>query len=504
MTLKQTAALSALLAAMAGAGHAQELRIGLQDDADALDPDQSRTFVGRIVYTALCDKLIDITPDLEFIPQLATDWSWNDDETELTMRLREDVVFHDGTPFDAEAVVYNIDRSLNLPESRRSSEIASVEGAEVVDEHTVVITVSQTDATLLAQLADRAGMMISPAAAEEQGTDFGSNPVCSGPFSFVERVQQDRIELERFDDYWNADDIHLDTVVFLPIPDTSVRLANLRSGDLDMIERLAATDFQSASNDDALRVEDVVALGYQGITMNVGNGERAEGPFGQETALRQALHLAIDREALNQVAFDGAFAPGNQPFPPDSPFYDDRFPVPERDPERARELLEEAGHGDGVTLEVQMANNPVQTQVMEIIQAMAAEVGIDVSLRATEFATMLDQQAAGNFEGSQVGWSGRVDPDGNIHQFLHCEGGLNDGGWCHERTDELLDGARTTNDVDARKDMYDEAREIFDAEQPIIYLYHPSWIWAMDASIEGFVPNPDGMIRLEGVRYAAE
>ncbi len=504
MKLKQTAALGALLAAMAGAGHAQELRIGLQDDADALDPDQSRTFVGRIVYTSLCDKLLDITPELEFIPQLATDWSWNDDETELTMELRDDVVFHDGTSFDAESVVYNIDRSQNLPESRRGSEIASIEGVEAVDDYTVVITLSQPDATLLAQLADRAGMMVSPDAAEEAGADFGSNPVCSGPFSFVERVQQDRMELERFEDYWNADAIHLDTVVFLPIPDTSVRLANLRSGDLDMIERLAATDYQSALDDGDLHVEDVVSIGYQAITMNVGNGERAEGPFGSEPLLRQALSHAIDREALNQVVFDGAFAPGNQPFPPDSPFYDERFPVPERDPDRARELLEEAGYGDGVELEVQMANNPVQTQVMEVVQSMAAEVGIDISLRATEFATLLDEQSAGNFEGSQVGWSGRVDPDGNIHQFLHCDGGINDSGWCDERTDELLDGARTTNDLDERKAMYDEAREIFEENLPLIYLYHPSWIWAMDAAIEGFEPNPDGMIRLEGVRYAEE
>jgi len=502
MRFMQTVGAAALIAAMAAGAHAQELRIGLQDDADVLDTDQSRTFVGRIVYTALCDKLVDIDPDLNIVPQLATDWSWSDDETELTMSLREGVVFHDGTPFNADAVVANIDRSKNLPESRRKSEVASISAVEAVDEFTVRITLDAPDATLLAQLSDRAGMMISPTAAEEMGTDFGSAPVCSGPFRFVERVQQDRIALERFADYWNADEIHLEAVTFLPIPDTTVRLANLRAGDLDMIERLAATDLASARSDANLTVVDITGLGYQGITMNVGNGPRSEEPFGEDARLRQALSLSIDRNALNQVVFEGAFTPGNQPVPPGATFYDARFPVPERDVEAARALLAEAGFADGVELTVQVANNPVQTQVMEVVQAMAAEAGINISIRATEFATLLQQQTAGEYQGSQVGWSGRTDVDGNIHQFVTCEGGINDSGFCDPRVDELLDRARTSNDPQVRKEAYDAAREILNAELPIIYLYHPSWIWAMNANLEGFTAYPDGMIRLEGVRFA--
>ncbi len=501
MRFMQTVGAAALIAAMAAGAHAQELRIGLQDDADVLDTDQSRTFVGRIVYTALCDKLVDIDPDLNIVPQLATDWSWSDDETELTMTLREGVVFHDGTPFNADAVVANIDRSLNHPESRRRSEIASIDGVEAVDEYTVLITLSAPDATLLAQLSDRAGMMISPTAAEEMGADFGSAPVCSGPFRFVERVQQDRIALERFEDYWNADEIHLDAVTFLPIPDTTVRLANLRAGDLDMIERLAATDLTSARGDSNLTVVDITALGYQGITMNVGNGPNSEQPFGEDARLRQALSLSIDRNALNQVVFEGAFTPGNQPVPPGTTFYDERFPIPERDVEAARELLAEAGFADGIELTVQVANNPVQTQVMEVVQAMAGEAGINISLRATEFATLLQQQTAGEYEGSQVGWSGRTDVDGNIHQFVTCDGGINDSGFCDPRVDELLDRARTSNDPAVRKEAYDAAQEILSQELPIIYLYHPSWIWAMSANVEGFEAYPDGMIRLEGVRF---
>lgn len=497
--MTRTTLIAALMATTAGMAGAQELRIGLGEDPDVLDPDQSRTFVGRIVYASLCDKLVDISPELEIIPQLATSWEFSDDGTTLTMQLREGATFHDGTPFDADAVVANIDRSQNLEESRRKSELTSVASAEAVDPTTVRLTLTQPDATLLAQFADRSGMMLSPTAFEEAGADFGLNPVCSGPFAFEERVQQDRIVLSKFEDYWNADAIRFDTVTFLPIPDTTVRFANLRSGDLDMVERLAATDLAAAEADPEIETATATSLGYQGITFNVGNGERAANPVGENAAVRRALSLAIDRAALNQVVFEGAFAPGNQPFPPTSPYYNADFPVPERDVEAARALLEEAGLADGVTLEVQVANNPEQLQVAQVIQAMASEAGITLELISKEFATMLSDQTAGDYQATRVGWSGRVDPDGNIHQFVTTDGGINDSGFSDPEVDELLNAARTSTDPETRKESYAAALAILQEQSPIVYLYHPVWIWAHDAALEGFTAYPDGMIRLEGV-----
>lgn len=500
MTAMRLSALAMLLASAALPALSADLRIGLQDDADILDPDQSRTFVGRIVYTALCDKLVDISPKLDIVPQLATGWSWSADGKILTMTLREGVIFHDGTPFDAEAVKANIERSKTLPESRRKSELASVERAEVTGPLEVALHLTAPDATLMAQLADRAGMMVSPTAAAI-GADFGLAPVCSGPFRFVERVQQDRIVLERFADYWNADTIKIDRVIYLPIPDTTVRLANLRAGDLDMIERLAATDVAQASADANLTVTKIDGLGYQGITVNLANGERANTPMGQDPRVRQAFSLAIDRAALNQVVFDGVFSPGNQPFPPSSPWFDQRHPVPARDVAAARALLAEAGI-DRLAVEVQVANNPVQQNLMQVIQAMVAEAGFDVTLQAKEFATLLADQTAGAYQMSQVGWSGRVDPDGNIHQFVTCAGGINDSKFCDPAVDAPLNEARVTPDAAARKQKYDAAHDILSVQTPIVYLYHQPWIWALDRKVEGFVAYPDGMIRLEGVTVA--
>ncbi|HAK33398.1 MAG TPA: ABC transporter substrate-binding protein, partial [Pantoea sp.] len=191
---KLTTLTAALLAtAIAFPPAAAELRIGLQDDADVLDPAQSRTFVGRIVYTAMCDKLVDISQEMTIVPQLATEWNWSEDGKALTMTLREGVKFHDDTPFNAEAVVATIERNMTLPESRRKSELSSVEKVEATGEFEVKFTLKSPDVTLLAQLSDRAGMIVSPKAAEELGANFGSAPVCAGPFKFVERIQQDRI-----------------------------------------------------------------------------------------------------------------------------------------------------------------------------------------------------------------------------------------------------------------------------------------------------------------------
>ena len=497
--MKSLTLTTAALAIMATGAMAQDLRIALQSDADVLDPDQSRTFVGRIVYTSLCDKLVDITPDLEIIPQLATAWTVADDGMSIDMTVREGVVFHDGTPFNAQAVADNIERSQTLEESRRKSELSSITSVDVTGDYTLTLNLAAPDATVMAQLADRAGMMISPTAAAAAGADFGLAPVCSGPFSFGERVAQDRIVLNKFDDYWNADAINFDSVTFLPIPDTTVRLANLQSGDIHILERLAPTDLAQAEADPDINVVSAVSLGYQGITFNVGNGDAANNPFGTDPRLRRALSLAMDRAAINQVVFEGAYAPGNQPFPPTSPWYDTRFPVEARDVDAAKALLAEAGYPDGVDLTVQVPNTTIPLQLMQVIQSMAAEAGIRIEIVSKEFATLLADQSAGDYQASQIGWSGRVDPDGNIHQFVTTDGGINDSKFSNPDVDTALNAARTQADAEGRKIQYGTARAILIEQSPLVYLYHESWITALDARIEGFTPYPDGMIRLEGV-----
>ena len=217
--------------ALSGAALAQTtLRIGLAEDPDILDPTLARTFVGRIVFAGLCDKLFDLDEKLNIVPQLATSYQWAPDHKSITLKLRSGVTFNDGEKFDAAAVKFNIERHKTLPGSNRRGELAPVTTVDIVDPMTVRLNLSAPFAPLLAQLADRAGMIVSPKAAQAEGDKFGAKPVCTGPFKFVERVAQDRIVLERYPNYWDKQNVHIERIVYLPIVDSTVRLANLRSG----------------------------------------------------------------------------------------------------------------------------------------------------------------------------------------------------------------------------------------------------------------------------------
>jgi peptide/nickel transport system substrate-binding protein len=499
MKKKLLMALAAGLLATTAAS-AQTLRIGLNEDPDVLDPHRARTFVGRIVFTSLCNKLVDITPELKFAPELATEWSWSDDGKALTFKLRPGVTFHDGEKMDAAAVKANIDRARTLPDSLRKSELTSVESVDVVDDLTVKINLSRPDATLLSQLSDRAGMILSPKAFAS--ADFGQKPVCSGPYKFVERVQNDRIILEKFKEYWNAQNYNFERVIFQPIPDTTVRLANLQSGNLDLVERLAPSDVAAVKGNSKLVLAPVTGIGYQGLTINTNNGERSKTPLGQDKRVRQALELSIDRDVINEVVGQGIFPPAGQPFPQASPYNNPKYAATKRDVEKAKQLLKQAGV-DRVKFELTFGTSTTTQQIAEIIQAMAAETGFDITLRPTEFAAMQKEAQAGNFDVNVIGWSGRVDPDGNIHPFVSCKGALNDGRYCNAEVDKLLNEARSTNDEAKRKQLYDTAQAILKDDLPIIYTYYQPWPFAYATKLQGFKPYPDGMIRLKDVKLGS-
>lgn len=478
-------------AASAAAG----LKIGLQDDVDFLDPARSRSYVSRIVFASLCDKLIDTTPDLKFVPQLALSWTWSPDNKVLALKLRPGVTFQDGEAFDAEAVKYNIDRYRTAPESIRKSEVASIDHVDVVDPMTVNLVLKQPDAALVAQLTDRSGMMMAPKATATGNAT--ASPVCSGPFKFAERVAQDRIVLDRFPGYWNAGAYHFDRVTFMPIPDTTVRLANLQSGGLDMIERMAATDVKTAKADAKLQVMSIPGLGFLTLELNVA-GPDAKTPMGQDKRVRQAFDLAIDRDALNQAVYEGRYTPGDQPFAPASSYHVDQA-VQGRDVAASKALLKAAGVSAPLTVKMTIANSTDQQQVGQVIQAMTAEAGFDVQLQTTEFATLLAQGQAGTFQVLMSGWSGRVDPDGDIHQFVTCKAGLNDMKYCNPEVDALLNGARAVTDPAERKAKYTAAMKIVSDDKPLIYLDFEPHIFGLANALHGFVPHPDGMIRLQNV-----
>jgi peptide/nickel transport system substrate-binding protein len=483
--------LAALL--LAGAAQAGTLRIGLNEDPDALDPARGGSFVGRVVFAAVCDKLVDIDAQNSFAPKLATAWAWSADNLVLTVTLREGVKFHDGQAMDADAVKANLERYRGAPESLRKGELKPVSSVEVVDPHTVRLHLSQPYAPLVAVLADRAGMMISP---KVLGRDVTPDLPCAGPFKLTERVAQDRIVVDRFAGYWNADAVKLDRIVYHPQPDTTVRLVNLQAGQLDMVERLGPTDVATVKNNAKLRLISQTALAYYSMNINLA----ADSPL-KDPRVRAALEAAIDRDVLNQVVFDGQFIPSNQFEAPGSRYWNPDHPVPPRDVAKAKALLKDAGveHAGFMLL---IGNSPVEQQVGQVVQSMAADAGFDVKLQTAEANALVAAGRSGNYQATIVIWSGRPDPDGNVAIWLACDGFLNWGKYCNPKFDDLLARARGVTDVAQRQVLYRQLVDVYLADRPHIVLYHAKWLWALSGKVSGFTPTPDGMIRPQGMTLA--
>ncbi|SHN31108.1 ABC transporter substrate-binding protein [Rhizobacter sp. OV335] len=489
-----------LLAAVPLLTQAQTLRVGLAEDPDVLDPSLSRSFVGRVVFSALCDKLFDVDEKLAIQPQLATGYEWSADSKTLTLKLRPGVTFHDGEKFDAAAVKFNIERHKTLPGSNRRGELAPVATVDVVDPLTVKLNLSAPFSPLLAQLADRAGMMVSPKAAQAAGDKFGTKPVCAGPFRFVERVAQDRMVFERYPPYWNKDVIHFDKIVYTPIPDATVRLANLKSGQLDFIERVASSDMEKLQSDKKLKTSRITEIGYQGITINLAKSEKAkQNPLGRDARVREAFELSLDRQGIAQVVMDNEATVGNQWVAPGNAWYAKNVPVPKRDIPRAKALLKEAGIPNPSFTLVTPTTSDAQRLAL-VVQAMTREAGFDVKIQAAEFATSLNLADKGDFEALVLAWSGRADPDGNLFSFHGCKQPLNYAGYCDAETDALLNQSRALRDPAERKKVFEQVAARVLKERPIVYLYHRNWLWAYNAKLGGVRNVPDGLLRVSGLK----
>lgn len=491
----RSAALSALLAATLGsAAHAADLRIALADDPDALDTRTNRAQTGITVLTAMCDRLMWTDSELTITPGLATDWSWSEDGTELTLNLMEGVTFQDGTPFDAEAVKINIDRYKG-PGSQRADDISTIESVEVVSPTQVVIKTFEPSAQLVAKLAERVGVVFSPKAVEELGDDLGRAPVCIGPYKFVERVAQDRIVLEKDADYYDADNYAFDRVIFRIIPDDAVRLANLQSGEIDIMEKLDPSNAEAVSQDANLQIIPLTVLNNQTLVINFDH----EGPL-QDPKVREALELSLDRQAIVDVAFAGQYVAGNQFAAPDSPFYNSDFPMPQRDPERAKALLDEAGVQQPVPVTILVPNRPLSVRVGEMIQAMGSDAGFNVNLNVVDFATTLQMTDQGNFETwGPIGPQFANDLDTVAYPVLHSTGGRNLSRYKSEEMDRLLEATRTATDPAERMQLFKEASAVAVADRPVLYLYHQRPLFVATTKLKGFHATGDGFIKLDGV-----
>ncbi|MFI9773546.1 ABC transporter substrate-binding protein [Streptomyces sp. NPDC051956] len=487
------------------------LTVALNADPDKLDPSLAQTLVGRTVFAGMCEKLYDVDEAGKVVPQLATALpKTSHDGRTVTFSVRKGLKFSDGTSLDAAAVVTSLLRHRDLPGSARATELTPLKDAEATGAYSVKLTLKQAYVPLTAVLADRSGMVMSPAALKKYGKNFTNHPSCVGPFKFVERVGGDRIVLAKDPNYYDARDVHLDKVIYKPIPDGSVRLANLRSGDVQIGDQMAPVDVKSALTEPKLQLFNSPSLGYQGIGLNVGNVKglgqkpgKLDTPLAREVRVREAFELSIDRDLINKVVFQGMYEPACGPVSPESAIAPGvaASACPKRDVAKAKRLLKAAGVKTPLRIELKTSTTPENSRLGQVVQAMAKEAGFAVSLRPTEYATMLEETDSGHYDAFTSGWSGRLDPDGNIASFLQTKGAMNAYGYSDDETDALIERGRTEADPAERAKIYGKLTRRANDAHALIYLYRQKNYVVAGKDVAGIRVYGDGLVRVKDAGY---
>ena len=486
------------------------LTVALSEDPDALDPTTANTFVAREVFANMCEKLYDVDENLKLVPQLAAaPPTLSHHGRSATIRLRQGLKFNDGTTMDAQAVRTTLVRDLTLPTSSRKSELGAVTSVHVLDDHTVRIDMSRPFAPLEAQLADRAGMIMSPKALHRYGKNFGAHPTCVGPFSFVSRTSGSQIVLKKSPYYYDRDKVKLDKLVYQIVTDGNVRAANLQSGDIQVAERLDTSSVGPLSVDKSVRVLPGGGISYQGITINTSNVDgtdkkpgKVDTPLARHPGLREALALSLDRNVINRVVFNGLYDPDCSPLPRNSPYRDPHLRCPKRDLARARALVQKSGVKTPVPVTLSLSADPVSERLGQVIQAMAKQAGFAIKVAPGEFVTTLNQAREGKFDTIQVGWSGRVDPDGDVNDLITSGGSNNYSGLHDPVIDNGVHQAAATTDTAKRRALYTKAIERQAELNGVIYLYHERYFLGTAANVAGIRYYSDGIPRFTTAGYA--
>jgi peptide/nickel transport system substrate-binding protein len=463
--------------------------IALESELHTLDPMDSSLLVEREVFYNVYDSLFTIDPSLTIKPGLVTQWDTSD-PMNYKFTLRSGVKYQDGTAFNGASVKANIERYQTAPTSRRKSDLASVKTVEVTDDTHVIFHLKKPDATLLATLVDRAGMMLSIDAVTKGGQNFSLAPVGagSGPFEFVEWKRNDHLTLKKNPSYWKPGLPYLDGVTYRAIPDVNAILAALKTGDIDIARLIAAKDVASVKADSSLIYKDVPAIGFNGFELNAGAA-----PF-NDPAKRQAVAMAIDRYAiLKNIEFNIGVV-GYGPIPPSSWAFDASEKIYDHaDANKAKSIA------TGFTFTYKTTSDPVQQQLAQLIQAEMSAAGITMQIQTEEFATYQQECANHQFQACSVGWSGRIDPDGNTYAWWHTGGSFNDSLYSNAQVDAWLDDARTTTDQAKRKADYDNAQKQIVQDAPYVFTFFGVSAQISNTKIHAFTLYPDLMIRMAEV-----
>ncbi|HET9922024.1 MAG TPA: ABC transporter substrate-binding protein [Ktedonobacteraceae bacterium] len=477
------------------------ISVGLDSDVVTLDPLKSSAFVDRQVMLNIYDTLVALNAQNQIVPDLATSWDYKS-PTVLDFTLRTDVKFQDGTPFNADAVVFNINRILHTPSSPRFSEISNVQSVQAIDASHVEFNLKKAFSPLLATLTDRSGMMLSPTAVQKIGdANLGNAPTNagSGPFVFSEWVKGDHLTVKRNPHYWMKDSQgnalpYLQSIRYRPITNESVMFSNLETSTINVAEVLSPNDVPSAKSNASLVYKQAPALSFFGIMLNTKSA-----PF-TNVHNRQAVEWGVNRQEILTSVLKGIGVVSQGPIPPTSWAYDSGFAPYTYNVNNAKAALAAGGSPKGISFTLLIASgSPLNTQEAQFIQSELQPAGITVNIKQETFATLLSDTESFNFQAALLGWSGRPDPDGNIYSWFHTGGGNNSMQYSNPQVDALLEAARTTSDQAQRTTDYQQAQKQILQDASYVFINHGVNIQATTSNIKGFTLLPTGILQFTNV-----
>jgi peptide/nickel transport system substrate-binding protein len=469
------------------------LNAALTGEPDTLDPATSTIYTGAQVYDNIFSKLIDIDTDGSFIGVLATGWD-TPDETTYVFDLVDNATFHNGEKFTADDVAYTFQRILDPKTASSYSPLYDViDSVQAKSPTQVVFNLKTPFGPFLSNLANNGEIVNSKAI---ESSDPARNPVGTGPFKFVEWAQGDHVTLERFDGYFRPDRPYLDQIVFKFLLVDQSRIDGLRAGELDWVDAVPLQSLSSLRDDPSFTyVTDATAGIPDYLALNV-----QQPPF-DDKLVRQAVYWAIDRDQIREVAYNGAGESGIEEVPTGSTWFDGASLV-QPDLDKAKSLLQQAGHGDGLTVEyLGLPQYPELLKTGEVVRDQLKQVGITMNIKQVDVSVWFDAFVKGDYQITSAYQERTIDPDNFYALVLRTGGIVNTTGYSNPEVDDLIDQARTETDEDTRKGLYQQIRQkVFD-DSPIIFAHYETINYLMNANVTGSTVNPTLELRMENVGF---
>lgn len=483
----------------------KDIVVAVHSEPSTMDPHNANDTIAASVQKTMLQGLVGFDQDMNVIPVLAEEYSSNAEATEFTFNLRQGVTFHDGTPFNAEAVKVNLDR-LTDPNSTliRSSLFKLIKETVIVDEYTVKVVLSEPFGAMINTFAHPAGLMISPKALEEYGDKVSQNPIGTGPYVFKEWKTGDHIKVVKNEDYWNATGNEVDSITFKPTPENGTRVAMLQSGEADFVAPMPTEQVDVVKGKDGIEVKNESSIITYYLSMNT-NKE----PF-NDPKVRQAINYAINKEAYVGIVHNGYAAPLKSVIAPNTQFYAEQEGY-EFNVEKAKELLADAGYPDGFTTKLWGSNASANMKAMEFIQQQLSQAGIKVEIESMEPGTLADSiWNVQNPEDAEIelyygGWSPSTgDADWGIRPLLGGEenfppASYNTAYYNNEAVNGLINDALQTGDSAEREKIYADIQSKIWEDAPWAFLGVPDNVFAHKNYLKGVYVLPDGSLSFDNI-----